>query len=261
MTGLYNTMVEPIPGETTVAEPYPYTFYTARNEEPFAVIPPPAGDTLILHYYPDNVLREFTFLVYDVQGAKNIADSRGAISGMAASYFPGLGVKTNSPSIVLFDRATPYVNGQKHNWSSGEKQDWPEAGENTRWPEGWDDAESGWTGDWVTGAFCTFGPVDPKTISSRLTVETLSKGSAYYQGSWGGYYAGNWEDTVAEQLAGALGEHGTWEEQLQWRRRNGGFDIIIYNDGRLIIPDDDPNTGSGGFIVTEEDWNNVDVSL
>jgi hypothetical protein len=261
ITGLYNTMVEPIPGEQTVAEPYPYTFYTACNKEPFAVVPSPAGDTLILHYYPDNELQEFTFLVYGVQGAENIAESRGAISGMAASYFPGLGVKTNQPSIVLFDRATPYINGQKQKWTAAQKQEWPQAGENARWPKGWEDETTGWTGDWIMGTFCSFGPVDPKTILSRLTVEILSNGSAYYHGSWGGHIAEHWENSVSKQLAGAMGEYGTMEEQVEWRRKNGGFDIIIENDGRLVIPDDDTGTESGGFIISEEDWNNVNVSL
>jgi hypothetical protein len=261
ITGLYNTMVEPIPGEQTVAEPCPYTFYTARNSDPFTVLPPLAGDTLTLHYYPANVVREFTFLIYGVQGAKNMAEARGAISGMAASYFPGLGVKTNTPSIVLFDRVTPYIHGQKQKWATEQKQDWPQANENARWPNGWDDETSGWTGDWVMGTVCTFGPVDPKTILSRLTIETLSNGSVYYHGSWGGYADGRAEDEVAKQLAGATGDYGARAEQSDWRRKNGGFDIILYNNGRLVIPDDENESGTGGFVVSEEEWNNVNVVL
>ncbi|GHT29863.1 hypothetical protein FACS189432_09130 [Bacteroidia bacterium] len=85
---------------------------------------------------------------------------------------------------------------------------------------------------------------------NRLTVGVISVAR--------GYYFGTWEETVREQIAGALGEHGTWEEQLDWRSRNSGYDIVLQNDGRLVIPGE-PDDGT--FIVDVEDYDNVIVPL
>jgi hypothetical protein len=71
---------------------------------------------------------------------------------------------------------------------------------------------------------------------------------------WGSLWKGVWENTVREQIAGALGEHGTKEEQTAWRARNGGYDIILKNEGRLEVPPGDP-----GFHVKLPGFNNTEV--
>jgi hypothetical protein len=77
-------------------------------------------------------------------------------------------------------------------------------------------------------------------------VECFSKAHYNYTASWG-YWKGEWEETVRRQIMGALGyfdgipsgiDKGSLEAQMAWRKRNGGFDIVLYNDGRLVIPPD-----------------------
>jgi hypothetical protein len=61
-----------------------------------------------------------------------------------------------------------------------------------------------------------------------------------------------------------MGKNGTLAEQLAWRQRNGGYDIILYNDHRLRVPDGEGNRDAtdGGFVVKVEDWGDmVDVPL
>ncbi|GHT62037.1 hypothetical protein AGMMS50239_14300 [Bacteroidia bacterium] len=107
-----------------------------------------------------------------------------------------------------------------------------------------------WAGDSISGAFCTFGPADIEHFRNRLTVEVVTFKH--------GYYYGTWEETVHEQIAGALGEHGTPEEQADWRLQNSGYDIVLQNEGRLVIPDE-PDDGT--FIVDVDDYDNVIVPL
>jgi hypothetical protein len=224
-TGLYNSygpnsptsrVESGEPEENTVSEPYPYNFFTARNDTLFTYFPVP-GQTQYLHFYPKNVLREFTFLIRDVEGVQNIAGASGAISNMSATYRMSDGVKGTDPATVLFGSKKGRVI---------------------------------WAGDSITGIFCTFGPADIERLSNRLTVGVIS--------SAGGYYSGTWEDTVREQIAGALGENGTWEEQLDWRSRNEGYDIVLQNGGQLVIPDE-PEDGT--FIVDVNDFDKVIVPL
>ncbi|GHV30868.1 hypothetical protein FACS1894177_04210 [Bacteroidia bacterium] len=89
------------PEENTVTEPYPYNFFVARNDTLFTALPVP-GETQYLHFYPENVLREFTFLVVGVEGAKNVSNAFGAISGMSSTYRMHDGAKGCEPSTVLF---------------------------------------------------------------------------------------------------------------------------------------------------------------
>jgi hypothetical protein len=224
-TGLYNSYGPNSPTsraatgeaeENTVSEPYPYNFFTARNDTLFTYFPVP-GQTQYLHFYPENVLREFTFLIRDVEGVQNIAGASGAISNMSAAYRMSDGVKGTDPATVLFGSKTGRVI---------------------------------WAGDSITGTFCTFGPADIEHLRNRLTIGVISVNR--------GYYSGTWEETVREQIAGALGENGTWEEQLDWRSRNEGYDIVLQNGGRLVIPDE-PEDGT--FIVDVNDFDKVIVPL
>ncbi|GHT09625.1 hypothetical protein AGMMS49525_18580 [Bacteroidia bacterium] len=269
-SGLYNTYG---PGagsnEPTVSEPYPYTFFADKLAEPFT---PLLYDTLQVDFYPKNLLREFTFLIYDISGATRISQARGAISGMAGAYKMYSQELNPTPSTVLFGTEAGRVqwksNAQTIKWtqsmlnsvfpSNATLTDWPQAGQDSRWPDGWDDPQTGWTGDWVMGTFCTFGPVDIKNIRNNLTVEVISQENGYYFGLWGNV----WTDNVREQIEGAMGVQGTRAEQLAWRKKNGGFDIVIFNDGRLNVPEGPPASGgSGGFEVNTDDWKNVDVRL
>jgi hypothetical protein len=224
-TGLYNSYgpnsasnraAEGEAEENTVSEPYPYNFFATHNDTLFTALPI-SGQTQYLHFYPQNVLREFTFLIRDVEGVHNIANASGAISGMSATYRMSSGVKGADPATVLFGNRKGRVT---------------------------------WAGDSITGIFCTFGPADIEHLRNRLTVGVISGKR--------GYYSGTWEDTVREQIAGALGEHGTWEEQLAWRLQNEGYDIVLQNGGRLVIPDE-PDDGT--FIVDVDDYDNVIVPL
>jgi hypothetical protein len=255
-TSLYNQYADPVPAEPTVAEANPYVFYSDgrfQSVDTKAVAP---GEVITLHFYPQNALREFTFLIYGVQGAKNMTQSAGAISGMSASYYPATGKLADKPSTILFTRATPLENGQKYAWDNEQKSLFTQL--NPLWES--NDPDKGWTDDWIIGKFCTFGPVNLQSLHFRLTLEALNKNNRYYYGAWG-YWYGQWEDAVGLQIQGAMGGingKGTPEEQLAWRQQNGGFDIILYNDGRLIVPGDDPGgKGKGGFEVETDPWEPV----
>ncbi|MDH6303689.1 hypothetical protein M2459_000021 [Parabacteroides sp. PF5-5] len=259
MTSTYNELVPPLPGgETTVAEAYPYQFYIDSRSQNITVNTL-SKDTVKVDFYPQNVLREFTFLIYDVAGAQNVNKNSGAISGMSGSYFPANGRLASTPSTILFSRVDTIHNAQTSSrWTEEEKALF--AAKNSHWED--TDTLVGWTRDWITGKFVTFGPLDTEKNRFRLTVEAYSKANNQYHGSWG-YWHGEWENTVAEQIRNAMGEHGTLEEQLAWRQRNGGYDIILYNDHRLIIPNgDNGDSGSnkpsnGGFMVNVDNWGDI----
>jgi len=256
-TGTYNAFVPPLPGgEVTVAEPYPYQFYIDSRSQIIDTKNLPEKDsTITVHFYPKNVLREFTFLVYDVIGAKHMINNSGAMSGMSGSYFPASEKLASTPSTILFSRVETIKDAQTSpRWTEAEKALF--AAKNPNWES--TDTLIGWTRDWAIGKFVTFGPLSRETFRFRLTVEALSKANNRYNGSWG-YWKGQWESSVAAQIDGAMGKNGTWEEQLAWRQRNGGYDIILYNDYRLVIPDgegpDCPDCPTdGGFTVKVDDW-------
>ncbi|MDR0542080.1 MAG: fimbrillin family protein [Dysgonamonadaceae bacterium] len=257
MTGSYNSLVPPLPGgEITVAEAYPYRFYIDRRPQTVTTENVPAGDTVTVHFYPKNVLREFTFLVYDVIGARRMTRNGGAISGMSGSYFPADNQLATYPSTILFQRVDTVKNGQTSpRWTDEQKRLFARKDPNWANP----DTLVGWTRDWVTGQFVTFGPLDRQNHRFRLTVEAVSESNNHYHGSWG-YWHGEWENTVAAQIDSAMGKNGTLEEQLAWRQRNGGYDIILYNDRRLVIPDVEITPGGipdGGFIVNVSDWGDI----
>jgi hypothetical protein len=262
-TSLYNQYADPVPGEPTVAEAAaPYLFYVDGRPQTVNTESLPAGDTLRVHFYPENALREFTFLIYGVKGAKNMAKNGGAISGMSASYFPAENRLATLPSTLLFSRVEAIRNGQS---STRWTQEWKDlfADKNPDWQSA--DTTRGWTDDWITGRFSTFGPVDVNSLRFRLTIEALSNNNYYYYGAWG-YWYGRWEDTVGKQVKGAMEGAGTGdpdERQTWWRAHNGGFDIVIDNEGRLVVPDEgggQPGSG-GGFDVGANEWITTPVTV
>ena len=258
-TGTYNTNVPQLPGgETTVAEAAPPRFYIDSRSQSICADSVPAGDTLTVHFYPKDVLREFTFMIYDVTGARNMALNSGAISGMSASYFPATGALAGTPSTILFQRVEAIVNAQTSTrWTLADKALF--AAKNPNWASA--DTMTGWTRDWITGRFVTFGPLLGQSNRFRLTIEAFSKANNVYHGAWG-YWNGQWEHTVASQIDSAMGRNGTLAEQMAWRQRNGGFDIVLYNNSRLSVPDGDGGGGggngsNGGFYVSVADWGDM----
>ncbi len=259
-TGTYNLLVPQLPdGETTVAEAYPYQFYIDSRSQAINTKTVLVDSTHTVHFYPKNVLREFTFMIYDVKGAENMIKNGGAITGMSGSYFPATGELASTPSTILFSRVEGIKNAQAHSrWTDREKAIF--AAKNPDWAS--TDTLRGWTRDWVTGKFVTFGPLDTGGNRFRLTVESSNQANSRVYAAWG-YWHGQWENTIAEQIAGAMGRNGTQEEQLAWRERNGGYDIILYNDHRLVVPKGETTGGEeGGFTVGVGDWGDpIDVPV
>jgi hypothetical protein len=264
---IYNTKVGIGHDEPTVRESFPYAFYISRDNAAFSV-PSSGSDTL--HCFPRNVLHEFTFLVYGVDGAKNVASSRGAISGMSASYFPASDALSENASTVLFHRAVAIEEG-KYPWHMPDSVQFvpcPDRGSipvHPCWFPDWlrPDLENNKWGDWIIGAFSVFGPVTASGLQNQLTLECFSQANYGYAASWG-YWEGSWEETVHRQIMGALGyfdecpadaAKGSLEAQTAWRKHNGGFDIILFNDGRLVIPPDI------GLDVKVPGWDGVTVPL
>ncbi|NDW18406.1 DUF5119 domain-containing protein [Dysgonomonas sp. 216] len=146
----YNTKATPISGEKTVIDPRGDFFVHSWQETFDVIFCDECEDFLILNFYPKNILREFTYRINGILGTKNIAEARGAISGMAATYFFKTDKLTTERSTVLFDNSTIGVD------------------------------ESGM--GYIEGSFYTFGPVYPYT--NRFTIEILSKINGYYTAYW-----------------------------------------------------------------------------
>ena len=260
---VYCDSVTPLPGEIVAMEAAaPYSFYADGAPQRIDATILKWNDTLAVHFYPRNVLREYSFMIYGIEGAQNIVRGGGAISGMSASFRPATGALAAYPSTILFSRVEAIYNGQKGRrgkpWTDSEKALF--AAKNPQW----DDPETGWKGDWVIGYFSTFGPIDVEPHRHRLTLEAYSTGNNYYYGAWG-YWHGEWEDdakpeAVRNQLINATGQ-GNLDERLEqqalWRQQNGGFDIVLDNDGHLpFIPDDAPPT-EGGFDLSIDEWGDI----
>ena len=86
------------PTENTVTEPG--VFYVDRVER--VDIDLTEGEQVI-DFYPENVLRTYTFRVRTITGAENITAVRGALSGMSASYFLATGELATVSSTILFN--------------------------------------------------------------------------------------------------------------------------------------------------------------
>ena len=109
-----------------------------------------------------------------------------------------------------------------------------------------------WDGDWVTGTFCVFGPT--RDANHVLTVEAYNREGGYFFSQWGTER----QDDVKMQILSALGNNGTREEQVEWRRRNGGFDIVL-EGSRFVI-----DQSQGLFDVDVDGWNDggtIDITL
>lgn len=86
------------PEENTVSEPV--SFHIDKVES-FDV--PDSEESVIVDFYPKDVVKTYTFEVTRVRGAQHITDTRGAMSGISSSYFMTSGSLSPNPSTVLFD--------------------------------------------------------------------------------------------------------------------------------------------------------------
>jgi hypothetical protein len=261
---VYCDSVTPLPGEVVALEAAaPYAFYVDSERQEVDAKSAQWNDTLKVYFRPRNVLREYSFMIYGIEGAENMIRCSGAISGMSASYRPFTGELAASPTTILFTRTEAIRNGQNGRpgrpWTESEKAVFAAKNPN------WDDPETGWTGDWFIGYFSTFGPLNTHEHRYRLTVEAYSTGNNYYYGAWG-YWHGEWEDekplSIAEQIERATGDMNAPAEQRlaqqeAWRMENGGFDILLYNDSHLpYVPNDAPSS-SGGFDLDIDPWGDI----
>jgi hypothetical protein len=48
---------------------------------------------------------------------------------------------------------------------------------------------------------------------------------------------------------------------LAWRKQNGGFDIILYNNGKLVVPEGASQRNDGGIVVDLEGFDNINIPL
>lgn len=102
-----STYSKAYPSENTVSEACP--FYAAkveRFENPFST------DTVELHFFPQNVTSVYTFEVINIRGAQFITATRGALSGLSASYFISTRQLSTSSSTVLCDAAPDVPGGR-----------------------------------------------------------------------------------------------------------------------------------------------------
>jgi hypothetical protein len=259
--GTYSAGVKAGNDEPVVHEPYPYEFYV--DTIPEHTVPPTGADTL--HCYPHNALHEITYLVYGVEGVENAGSSRGTISGMSGAYHMTMG-QPSGVATVLFRRSLLLANGRSPedftwNTSAGDEVQYVSVEDYGsipvlpgRFPA------TGWEGGWAIGAFSVFGQ---PSLDNQLTIECFSHANYHYYASWG-YWQGEWEETVSTQIRNALGywnglpadvEEGSYEAKMAWRAHNGGFDIVLANNGRLTIPPD------VGLIAPVTGWDGIEIPL
>lgn len=144
----YENYANKVEGEQTVASPR--DFYVDCPGENFDVVyKPESPDTLLFHFYPRNIVWQFTYCIKNIVGINNTTDTRGAISGMSSSYHFKSGEISATRCTVLFE--------------NGIRQ-----GTNTE-------------GD-ITGSFYTFGPVMP--CENRFTIEILTRADEYLTAHW-----------------------------------------------------------------------------
>lgn len=128
------------PDENTVQQPG-YPFWVDRVGDFYV-------DGSDLHFYMKNVVKKYTFEIRGIEGLEYISATRGAISGMSASYFLCDGGFSAEPYSILFDSKR--------------------------------DTDKGI----ITGYFYTFGRLD--TEDNMFTIELLypSRSGGIMHGTW-----------------------------------------------------------------------------
>ncbi|MDR0560415.1 MAG: DUF5119 domain-containing protein [Prevotellaceae bacterium] len=255
--------------EPSVWEPYPYDLYvteyigkdsrenSAEGSEKCEMLTLPAtigsrkAPAIEIPFYPRNVLREFTFLIYGVTGAAYIGRSEGEISGMATGCMLASGKPTSEPSTLKFGREKgcsgqpriqAFENPQYIEWSKYMLTDILDL--EAPDPKLLTNSADYWDGDWIIGSFCTFGAVD--TVCNMLTLEVYNMQGELFCARWGGGI----QEEVRSQIQSAMGRTGSRDEQLEWRRKNGGFDIVLPGYDLEIKP----STGGSVFEVDVDSW-------
>ena len=107
------------------------------------------ADPQYIDVYPQDVVDTYIFEIRNIEGAEFISATRGAMSGMSASYFLATGALSTTPATVLFDATTNPTQGT------------------------------------ITGQFRTFGSIQP---TNDFTVEILfpSSTNGIMQKTWNG---------------------------------------------------------------------------
>ncbi|MDH6304949.1 hypothetical protein M2459_001686 [Parabacteroides sp. PF5-5] len=216
----YDTYATPVAEETTVSAPSGTAFYAHAWENTFDVIFANGEDEITLDFYPQNILRQFTYRINNVKGVDNIRDSRGAISGMAAAFNFSTNSSTDVRSTLLFG-----------NVRTGH------------------DIEKGY--GFIEGEFYTFAPLAP--YQNRFTMELYSTASKYYNSYW------NVSDQVEESMTDRPAKLARDGYDILIDNNPDGNGNDGDNGGGLpeVDPTDPNNPGSGsgnGFEIGVGDW-------
>lgn len=215
----YDTYATPVANEATVNAPTGTAFYADAWEDTFDVIFAYGEDELDLNFFPQNILRQFTYRINNVKGVDNIRDARGAISGMAAAF----SFHTNSSTDV---RSTLLFSNVKKGY----------------------DTEKGY--GYLEGEFYTFAPLAP--YKNRFTAELYSTANKYYSAYWD--VSGQVEESMADRPA-KLARDG-YDILIDNNPNGNGSDG---DDGGGIpeIDPGDGSSGEGsgsGFEIGVGDW-------
>jgi len=144
----YENYADKAEGEETIVAPQ-RLYIDCPNETFDVVYTAESPDTLVFHFYPQNIIREFTYCIKGVTGVNNIKDVRGAISGMSSSYNFKSRKLSAIRSTILFEDGT--IRGTN-------------------------------TEGYIEGIFYTFGPVE--TYTNRFIIEVLTSGNEYITTHW-----------------------------------------------------------------------------
>jgi len=146
----YSTLATPVAGEKTFEDPAGDFFVHAWRDTFDVILCDECDEMLIINFYPENKLRQFTYRINNIVGTQYINSARGATSGMAAAYFFHTDKMTTERSTVLFENATIGIDKNGVGY--------------------------------IEGVFYTFGPIAP--YSNRFTIELLVNGNDYYTAYW-----------------------------------------------------------------------------
>ena len=161
----YDTYASPVTNEATYGAPTGGDFYVHAWDDTFPVAANSAGEQVI-DFYPENILRQFTYRINNLTGQENIKDSRGAASGMASVFIFEIGQPTDVRSTLLFGNIKKGYDTQK-----------------------------GY--GYLEGEFYTFGPMAP--YRNWFTMELYSSAGKYHSASWN--VSGQVEESMADREA------------------------------------------------------------
>jgi hypothetical protein len=97
-----STYTRAFPEERTAASLADDVTFNVAQYPAFEVVKRPENQQDVMIYQPQNVLYTYTFEVLNVQGAEYVTDTRGALSGMSASYFLLRNALSSQPATLFF---------------------------------------------------------------------------------------------------------------------------------------------------------------